>query len=507
VVSGTQAAPSITVNGSGFGADVSALGTAYANPSDCGGSFTGSDYNNNFIFDNVTQDWSAGRGTGQLGDNCIGVIISSYSNTQIVFTLGSNFSIFSYPMKAGDAFTMTVLGTVFNGSVPVIVPATIPPAGATVTQGQRAAWTFTVANPYDVTMSSLSASFSVLANGEAPVNADFASMPGCGLDEGGSPYCPLADLAPHTSTTVSLIVFSTGLDVGATIDGDVRVDSNIASSATGILGTVTVGGCGSACTTGAATPGDPVSSQSGPTTDAHPTKQTVTLPAGDGPPVAVTLKSVNPGPSTSASDKQLCPTTGNKCSGQISVIGGDFSKYNDRAHPVKIQVVMHWSKQPIPKGRMLMTKLVGPPITLPTCVKKNNLYNTPCAKPEVVSGSLATHNLITVDVILFVGTDPHIGRRASTVPDAPTAIKAVAGKKSATVTWKAPIVTNGAITGYLLTPHLGKTAKPIISVKGTGTKKVVSGLTTGKSYTFTLQAKNAHGISFASIASKAVKIK
>src|SRR5664279_2521433 len=63
VVGGTQGAPTITVNGSAFGADPSALGTAYPNPTDCVGSFTGFDYANNFQFMNDTENWSAGRGT------------------------------------------------------------------------------------------------------------------------------------------------------------------------------------------------------------------------------------------------------------------------------------------------------------------------------------------------------------------------------------------------------------------------------------------------------------
>jgi hypothetical protein len=508
VVGGTQVAPSITVNGTGFGTSAAALGTAYGIPtSTCGIGNTGKDYADNFKFNNDTRNWEAGRGTNIPGDNCIGVLFTSYTNTQIVFTLGSNFTSQGYQLLAGDAFTMTVLGTVFTGQAPRIVPANIAPAGTTITPGQRAAWTFSITNPYDNPLTSGTATFKVLANDASPVTFDFTAMPGCVLDEGGGAVCPLPAIAPHSSTTLSAVVRSDGLGEGTTISGSVRVDASAINSQFGTLGTVLVTGCGSACVTGAATPGDPISSQPGPTTNANPTKQIVTLPdVAGGPPVAVTLKSVNPGPTTSTPDKQLCPTIGNKCGGQISVIGGDFSKYKDRAHPIRIQIVMHWTK-PIPKGRILMTKLVGPPITLPKCAKKNGLYNTPCAGVEVVSGSLARNNLTTSDLILFVGTDPHIGRRVSNVPDAPLTVKALTGKKSATVTWKPPIVTNGAITGYVVTPHLGRILKNPIVIKGTAIKKVVGGLVTGKSYTFTVQAKNAHGISFASLPSKAIKIK
>ena len=71
-----------------------------------------------------------------------------------------------------------------------------------------------------------------------------------------------------------------------------------------------------------------------------------------------------------------------------------------------------------------------------------------------------------------------------------------------------PIVTNGPITGYLVTPRLGKAAElPPVNFKGTATKHTVTGLVTGKTYTFTVSAKNLHGISLPSIASNSVKVK
>ena len=138
---------------------------------------------------------------------------------------------------------------------------------------------------------------------------------------------------------------------------------------------------------------------------------------------------------------------------------------------------------------------------------KKGLYNTPCVKPEVITGSAAHHDLTSTDTIYFVGTDPHVARRASNTPDAPTAVKATAAKKSAVLQWKVPIVTNGPITGYLVTPRLGKVARPPVNFKGTATKHTVTGLVTGKTYTFTVSAKNLHGISLPSIASNSVKVK
>jgi hypothetical protein len=154
-----------------------------------------------------------------------------------------------------------------------------------------------------------------------------------------------------------------------------------------------------------------------------------------------------------------------------------------------------------------MQKLSGPPIQLAPCVVTRGLYNTPCAKPEVVTGSAAGHNLMTIDTILFVGSDPHLARRASNVPDAPTAVAATAGTKSATVQWKPPVVTNGRLTGYTVTPLIGKAAQRSVSFPATAKKGVVKGLTSGKTYVFVVVAKNQHGISLKSIPSRAIKAK
>jgi hypothetical protein len=506
VVSGTQAAPSITVTGSGFGS-VATLGTPYTPDPGCG-VVTGKDYDTNFNFANDTRGWLAGRGTGLPGENCIGVLFDSYSNTQIVFHLGDNYTTSFYLLAAGDAFTMSVLGTTFSGNVASIVPATAAPVAPSITVDQSAAWVFSIVNPYSAPLTNVSATLHAVANGSTPLAFNDTNMPGCVPGGGNSEVCTLANIPAHSSQSFKAFVDGAGLTLGNTITGDITVSSNEANAASGVLGTVTIVACGNGCVIGVAKPGVPISSSAGPPTVAQPTQQIVTLPGNNAaaPPVGVTLKSLNPGPQTSAADKQLCPVVGVKCSGQISVIGGDFRKYNDRANPIRIQILMKWTK-PIPKGRMILSKLVGPPIQLPTCVQKNKLYNTPCAKPETTSGSLAGHNLITRDIVLFVGTDPHVGRRATNLPDAPTAVKAVAATKSATVTWKAPVVTNGAITGYLVTPHLGRVLKLPISVGSTVRKRVVKGLLTGKAYTFTVQAKNIHGLSYASLPSGVIKPK
>lgn len=85
------------------------------------------------------------------------------------------------------------------------------------------------------------------------------------------------------------------------------------------------------------------------------------------------------------------------------------------------------------------------------------------------------------------------------VPGAPKDISATAGDAKATVSFTP--TTNGgkAITGYIVTSNPGnKTGS------GTASPIVVSGLTNGTKYTFTVQAKNADGTSIKSSASTAI---
>jgi hypothetical protein len=101
-ISGSSTDPTLVVTGTGFG-------TAPATVAPCGTG--GEDYSNGdlYLWD-LTTDTSA----GEPGD-CIGLDVSLYTDTEIVFTFGAAYSGYP-PLSAGDQFVMTVYGATFTGT-------------------------------------------------------------------------------------------------------------------------------------------------------------------------------------------------------------------------------------------------------------------------------------------------------------------------------------------------------------------------------------------------------
>lgn len=98
-------------------------------------------------------------------------------------------------------------------------------------------------------------------------------------------------------------------------------------------------------------------------------------------------------------------------------------------------------------------------------------------------------------ILLFYKPKP-----AAVAPGAPTGVSAVAGDGSATVSWTAPASDGGAaITGYTVTGAPGGSC-----VTQSSTSCVVSGLSNGTSYTFSVTAKNSAGESASSASSEPV---
>jgi RHS repeat-associated protein len=110
--------------------------------------------------------------------------------------------------------------------------------------------------------------------------------------------------------------------------------------------------------------------------------------------------------------------------------------------------------------------------------------------------------LLSVFMMMLVGWSVE-AVAAVTVPGAPTIGTATAGNAQATVTFTAPTSNGGAtITGYTVT---SSPAGGVDSNAGTtGVSHVITGLTNGTAYTFTVKATNSAGSSTASAASNSV---
>jgi hypothetical protein len=95
---------------------------------------------------------------------------------------------------------------------------------------------------------------------------------------------------------------------------------------------------------------------------------------------------------------------------------------------------------------------------------------------------------------------------ALTAPSAPSNVVAVPGNGSATVSWNAPANGGSPITSYTVTPYIGSTPQPSTTVLGSppATSAMITGLTNGVAYTFSVAATNAINTGPASTASNSV---
>jgi hypothetical protein len=93
---------------------------------------------------------------------------------------------------------------------------------------------------------------------------------------------------------------------------------------------------------------------------------------------------------------------------------------------------------------------------------------------------------------------------AASAPGAPTSVSGVSGNAQVTVSWSAPVSNGGSnITGYTVSasPQVSGVTRTCTTAS---TSCIVTGLTNGTAYTFTVKATNAIGDSSASTASSAV---
>ena len=79
-------------------------------------------------------------------------------------------------------------------------------------------------------------------------------------------------------------------------------------------------------------------------------------------------------------------------------------------------------------------------------------------------------------------------------PTAPTGVDARPASSSVRVSWKVPDGDGDSpITGYTITPYVGSTAQPSMTVDASTTAATISNLTNGTTYTFRVKATNSIG--------------
>ena len=165
------------------------------------------------------------------------------------------------------------------------------------------------------------------------------------------------------------------------------------------------------------------------------------------------------------------------------------------------QVIVSWTPPTIDGGSSITGYIItSSPGTIQATVSGN-------VTTGIVTGlTNGTSYTFTVAALNSVNTGPSSTASASvtpaTVPNAPTNITGVAGNTQVTVSWTPPIIDGGSsITGYIITSAPGTIQA---TVSGNVTTGIVTGLTNGTSYTFTVAAVNSVNTGPSSTASASI---
>jgi hypothetical protein len=111
--------------------------------------------------------------------------------------------------------------------------------------------------------------------------------------------------------------------------------------------------------------------------------------------------------------------------------------------------------------------------------------------PDATFGAGGNTTWLAATVVLKAASSS----TSPTVPGTPSGVAATAGNGSATVTWSAPADGGSPLTAYTVTPYVAGVAQSQTIVLGSPppASAVISGLTNGTGYTFTVSAMNAIG--------------
>ena len=171
------------------------------------------------------------------------------------------------------------------------------------------------------------------------------------------------------------------------------------------------------------------------------------------------------------------------------------------------QVALSWTAPAQDGGSPITGYIVTPYIG--TTAQPWSGYASSATAETVTGLTNGTSYTFTVQAVNSEGTGPPSAATAlitpSTTPSAPTSVVAVPGDGQVSLSWTAPAQDGGStISGYLVTPDEGGIPQSPIAFASTTTTEVVTGLTNGATYTFTVQATNGDGNGPASVQSAGV---
>ncbi len=299
------------------------------------------------------------------------------------------------------------------------VPPSVPPLQSQVSAPFDAGWAIEIANTSTVSVNGLSAQVTV--HGGGTLTYDLAGMANtgttCSASGANMITCTVGTLSGGATKTLNVLVKTTGLAQGTSINGSANVTSSNAPSQSSSLSAINVVVVPNG-TTAVAVPNVSLTSTTANLSVAG-AKSTLKLPKKvvmgpfesgpltkvKGPPVSVTLV-----PLAGSQDPALCPPSSGGCEGEIMEIEGNFASYTSTSKPISAVIEIFYGSS-VPTGHMYFQSTASSsPSLLPACVLTGVNYNTPCVNgPEQIIGK--TGKLGAKDTIFFTGGDPLVGRR------------------------------------------------------------------------------------------------